>query len=295
MRPRPLFWPTLLFLLLAALVTMVGVVGDGNLGTLVGGYSWVEHSRIVLDELAGVRAEVLHVESASRGYRMTGDEVFLDDYDRARDLARSRLGRLRELVADRPSQVARVDTLAREVEAKILYHETVNRLAREGDPEGSTRPAREGIVRMSYVDRHLDTIRTVELGLLAERQATTRRTHGIARLAGIALVVASLLLGILVFALFARVVQAQRRETRAETARARELGEAVAVATAELERRAGELERSNRDLEQFAFIASHDLQEPLRKIGTFADRIELKGGALLDAQAADSLQRIRRR
>jgi two-component system CheB/CheR fusion protein len=37
-----------------------------------------------------------------------------------------------------------------------------------------------------------------------------------------------------------------------------------------------ELEKSNRDLEQFAFVASHDLQEPLRKIQTFSHLIESK-------------------
>ncbi|MGH8354444.1 MAG: GAF domain-containing sensor histidine kinase, partial [Pseudomonas sp.] len=52
-----------------------------------------------------------------------------------------------------------------------------------------------------------------------------------------------------------------------------------------------ELERSNRELQEFAFVASHDLQEPLRKIQAFAERLEARAGEL-DAQSRDYLQRM---
>lgn len=41
------------------------------------------------------------------------------------------------------------------------------------------------------------------------------------------------------------------------------------------------LEQSNRDLQDFASIASHGLQEPLRKVKSFGDRLETKFGASL--------------
>jgi signal transduction histidine kinase len=56
---------------------------------------------------------------------------------------------------------------------------------------------------------------------------------------------------------------------------------------------ADSLERSNRDLMDFANITSHDLQEPLRKISTFTDMLLTRHADNLDAQGKDYLQRIR--
>jgi len=52
------------------------------------------------------------------------------------------------------------------------------------------------------------------------------------------------------------------------------------------------LEQSNRDLEEFAFVASHDLQEPLRKIQLFGDRLKVKWCDTLDEQGRDYLGRM---
>ena len=56
--------------------------------------------------------------------------------------------------------------------------------------------------------------------------------------------------------------------------------------------RTSELERSNRRLEEFASVASHDLQEPLRKIQAFSDRLQAKCGLLLGKQGKEYIDRI---
>ncbi len=53
-----------------------------------------------------------------------------------------------------------------------------------------------------------------------------------------------------------------------------------------------DLERSNHELEAFAYVASHDLQEPLRKIQTFSDRISERYAAQLDDRGQDYLRRM---
>ncbi len=59
-----------------------------------------------------------------------------------------------------------------------------------------------------------------------------------------------------------------------------------------LAQRAAELARSNAELEQFAFVASHDLQEPLRKIQAFGDRLKVKCAETKSPEAQDYLERM---
>lgn len=54
------------------------------------------------------------------------------------------------------------------------------------------------------------------------------------------------------------------------------------------------LESANKDLDRFAFMASHDLQEPLRKIRMFSDRLSLKYKDLLDDDGKTNILRIQK-
>lgn len=61
-----------------------------------------------------------------------------------------------------------------------------------------------------------------------------------------------------------------------------------------LQQASEELKRSNVELEQFAYVASHDLQEPLHLISAFTDRILNLYTGVLDEKGADYLRRVQR-
>jgi Bacteriophytochrome (light-regulated signal transduction histidine kinase) len=60
----------------------------------------------------------------------------------------------------------------------------------------------------------------------------------------------------------------------------------------ELQENIALLNKSNLELEQFAYVASHDLQEPLRKISTFSDRLQIKYKPALPVDASQLIDRM---
>ncbi len=88
-----------------------------------------------------------------------------------------------------------------------------------------------------------------------------------------------------------RTAERERAEKALIEANA-QLEERVAQRTADLQATTQALTRSNRELQDFAYITSHDLQEPLRKIQAFGDRLRNQTVGSLSPESEDSLARM---
>ncbi|MGY0005693.1 sensor histidine kinase [Micromonospora sp. I033] len=103
------------------------------------------------------------------------------------------------------------------------------------------------------------------------------------------------------FRVLADDIDLMRQKIARELDEVREARERIEWVNSQLQKQAEELTRSNRDLEQFAYVASHDLQEPLRKVASFCQLLQRRYSGQLDeradqyiAFAVDGAQRMQR-
>jgi signal transduction histidine kinase len=271
-----------------------------------------EHRRRIVREALEIENTILNASNAQRGFLLTGDRALLEHsqasvpagFDR-------RLDDLLELAAGRePYQAELTREIVREARLAAAELERTLDVLRGG--EASFAPLRTGADSPSSHQLHAD-VAALAATVHAERDAEAREASLTARFAKWFIVFGNAIAFILAAAVtfwigkaFAdnqdatrdlaehgrRLEDHARRLAAQENVLAQRLTQEREL-TRSLERTNQALARSNADLEQFAYVASHDLRAPLRGIASLGDWLEEDLGPSITTDTKKHLDALR--
>lgn len=238
--------------------------------------------------------EVLLAETGQRGYLLTDTSEYLLPYSQAVSILETELADPRALDLDE-EQVVRYERFSGLIREKLAeLASTVSSANANRQFEAIQQVfTNRGFVLMDALSGVVDEMLAYENQVLVERQASTERS----RILALYMIIAANLLGVLMVLIVARLARKARTIEELYVKSLQDATETLELKVAErterLQHYSNELKRSNRELEDFAFVASHDLQEPLRKIQAFGDRLETGLETQLQEQEKDYLRRMR--
>jgi signal transduction histidine kinase len=255
---------------------------------------------------AGTQLEksVNSLETGLRGFVASGKELSLEPYNAARRAYPKELAKLRGMVGGDPIEVAQVKRISDAIDDYLSLW-AVPLLGIAIDRPNAARAIivnRNGRQRIEQIRTSFDALYARERGIAHDRERRAEHRSRLGRALGIGGAILALGLSVIVAVALRRFilrpVEDVTRATEAVaggdlTVRVRSprqdelgrLGRAFNAMTEQLQGRTAELERSNRDLEDYAAVASHDLQGPLATIGMHAELLQRRLGTESEQEA----------
>ncbi|CAD5270662.1 putative two-component sensor histidine kinase [Alteromonas sp. 38] len=250
----------------------------------------------VISAVNKLHVAVLRAESGTRGFLLTEDEAYLEEYTETLNnfTALADEVEVSALASDLPQQSQRIEKLLALTRVKINGMVRIVELVRVGDLNQA--------FTLLESDRGLDLYNDFEN--MFERIDSSERDIQGTHLASLmklrrdsvnTLLISSgttLFLIISIFLLLKANIRENEKHKDTLVDVNEDLEHKISERTQELRIYSDELARSNRELEDFAFVASHDLQEPLRKIRAFGNRLDSGYKDVMDERGQDFLARM---
>ncbi|WP_157962717.1 sensor histidine kinase [Chitinophaga deserti] len=237
--------------------------------------SRLQHAVEVSKRLEHISRHLKDAEAAIRGFNITHQQEFLHPSMTERsNLIEKEYRKLRQIIDDPPQQ-RNLDTLKQLLDIK--YGQLVT---------GATDPnqeisVKEGEMAMDLIDRKMQDMIDIEEVQLTEKSRLFQFFSNLWIPVVFIISLIAIIIGIYSYVTLNREFRLQLHIESRMRSYQRELQENINL-----------LNKSNQELEQFAYVASHDLQEPLRKISTFSDRLLLKYRDEIPPEAGQLIDRM---